>query len=132
MFYIVIVAQEIGTFVETKILVGRLIRQSMSLCKCTYASKSSIFFEKQIDLSIEYGIHIHDKSLLVRVKSEWHIQNAKPYFSKKCECAGVCPASCERTFEVRPTSVGGVLEITKNIPNLQVFGSKKFDYILCI
>ena len=43
------------------------------------------FFEKQIDLSIEYGIHIHDKSLLVRVKSEWHIQKAKPYFSKKCE-----------------------------------------------
>ena len=41
-------------------------------------------------------------------------------------------ASCERTFEVGPTSVGGVLEGTKNIPNLQVFGSKNFDYILCI
>ena len=35
--------------------------------------------------SIEYAIHIHDRSLLMRVKSEWHIQKAKPYFSKKCE-----------------------------------------------
>ena len=26
----------------------------------------------------------------------------------------------------------GALDVTKNIPNLQVFGSKKFDYILCI
>ena len=88
--------------------------------------QSEHFFEKQIDLSIEYGIHIHDKSLVVRVKSEWHIQKAKPYFSKNCECAGVCPASCERTFEVGPTSVGGVLEDTKNIPNMQIL----IDFLL--
>jgi hypothetical protein len=41
------------------------------------------FFEKQIDLSIKYGAHIHDRSLLVRVKSECHIQKAKPFFFKK-------------------------------------------------
>ena len=40
------------------------------------------YFEKWIDLSIEYAIHMHDESLLMRVKGEWHIQKAKPYFSK--------------------------------------------------
>ena len=29
------------------------------------------FYLKKIDLSIEYAIHIHDRSLLMRVNSEW-------------------------------------------------------------
>ena len=34
----------------------------------------------------------------MRVKSDWYIQKARPYFSKKCERAGVWAAFCERTF----------------------------------
>ena len=35
----------------------------------------------------------------MRVKSEWHIQKAKPYFSKKSASdAVVWAAFCERTF----------------------------------
>lgn len=34
----------------------------------------------------------------MRVKSDWHIHQAKPYFLKKCERARVWAASCERTF----------------------------------
>ena len=35
----------------------------------------------------------------MRVKSDWHIHQAKPYFSKKCERARVWAASCERSYE---------------------------------
>ena len=45
--------------------------------------QSEHFCRKIIDLSIEYAIYIHDRSLLMRVKSEWHIQKAKPYFLQK-------------------------------------------------
>ena len=45
--------------------------------------QSEEYLQKKIDLSIEYAIHIHNRSLLIGVKSEWHIQKAKPYFSKK-------------------------------------------------
>ena len=62
-----------------------------------------------------------------------HIRKqSEHFFEKKCERTRVWAAFRERTFEVGYTSVGGVLEGTKNIPNLQVFGSKNFDYILCI
>ena len=62
--------------------------------------QSEHFFLKIIDLSIEYAIHIHDRSLLMRVKSEWHIQKAKPYFSTKTASdAVVWAAFCERSYE---------------------------------
>ena len=75
------------------------------------------FFWKIIDLSIEYAIHIHDGSLLMRVKSEWHIQKAKPYFSKKSASdAGVCSAFCERTFGGIGKAKAASEGTTKNAP----------------
>ena len=71
----------------------------------------------------------------MRVKSEWHIQKAKPYLSKKCEQLlkyGLHWDAVTSRWARELANEVGVLEITKNIPNLQVFGSKKFDYILCI
>lgn len=60
--------------------------------------QSEHFLEKIIDLSIEYVHLLLVGSLLTKEYVEEHIQKAKPYFSKKCERAGVCAASCERTF----------------------------------
>ena len=73
------------------------VQQKMHIRK-----QSEHFFWKIIDLSIEYAIHIHDRSLLMRVKSEWHIHKAKPYFSKKMRVSGVWAAFCGCTFEEGP------------------------------
>ena len=59
-------------------------------------------FLKIIDLSIEYVAHSHDRSLLMGVKSEWHIHEAKPYFQKQCERSGTYAALCDCTFEEGP------------------------------
>ena len=69
--------------------------------KCICARKASIFFEN-IDLSIEYVAHSHVRSLLMGVKSEWHIHEAKPYFQKQCERSGTYAALCDCTFEEGP------------------------------
>ena len=52
------------------------VQQKMHIRK-----QSEHFFEKWIDLSIEYAIHFHDRSLLMRVKSEWHIHKVQSYFT---------------------------------------------------
>ena len=59
-------------------------------------------FLKIIDLSIEYVAHSHVRSLLMGVKSEWHIHEAMPYFQKQCERSGTYAALCDCTFEEGP------------------------------
>ena len=76
--------------------------------------RSSHFFWKLIDLSIEYAIHFHDRSLLMRVKSEWHIHKAKPHFSKKSVSGRENMGCMMRTyFRGNWQSQGGVRSTTK-------------------
>lgn len=63
----------------------------------------------------------------MRVKSDWHIHQAKPYFSKKCERARVWAASCERTFggigKAKAASEG-----TDNLRHTQTKSQKNDEY----
>ena len=52
----------------------------------------------------------------MRVKSEWHIQKAKPYFStKSASDAVVWAAFCGCTFEEGPAYAGGALEVQNTL-----------------
>ena len=92
------------------------------------------FFLKIIDLSIEYAAHSHDKSLLMGVKSEWHIHKAKPHFSKKVRAC--CSMGCMmRTyFRGNWQSQGGVRSTTKNahtqVITTNFFKKKKSFFII--